>query len=130
MADATAPPARQEDALELPRVAARERPLVAAGASLGPLLAWGAFAAALGMFLRFGSVRVEAGNWDGRRMRVSQIWDRFLDFLAGQGATPAAIAVVTAATILSLIGGLILVWLAMRLRDQTAALQPDDSSGP
>jgi hypothetical protein len=93
-------------------------------------MAWAVFAAALVIFLRFGSVRVEAGNWDGRRMRVSQIWNRFLEFLAGQGATPGQIVMVTGAVALSMVGSLALVWLALHLRDHSISPLPDDSSGP
>jgi hypothetical protein len=118
VADATAPPARRDDAFELAEAATRELPASRLGSAVWPLVGWAAFAAGLSLFIFFGSVRVESGLWDGRRMRVSRIWSRFVEYLGEQGATPGNIALVSTAVAFALLGSLALVWLALRVSDQ------------
>jgi hypothetical protein len=129
VADATVPRTRQEEALVLPDESAIE---IAVPVSRRPrvlTILWATFAVLIVSFLLFGTVRVEAGNWNGRRMRVTQIWERFVEFLTDQGASAAATAVVTVAAGVALIGGIWLVWLAFGIRDGDSQTPPGDAAG-
>lgn len=122
MADATVPQPRRDEALPL-------REAHEAGQSLAipgrlpwlRIVLWGGLVASLLGFLTLGTVRVGAGNWNGRRMRVSLIWNRFLEFLSSQGFSAAATAVVILAVVVALAGSVYLLWLAFGLRDADAS---------
>jgi hypothetical protein len=129
VANAAVPRARHEDGFELPAEAVHSATVPALPRqSWLPLLLWAIFAALFFGFLFFGSVRVGAGNWTGRRMRITQIWSDFLGFLAGQGASVTVISVVVLMSAVALIGGAGLVWLALRLHDQPSDTLPEPSS--
>jgi hypothetical protein len=68
-------------------------------------------------FLAFGTLRIGAGNWIGRRMPVRVIWSRFLEFLTDLGASGPLIFLVAAAAIAALVLSAVALWLALGLRD-------------
>jgi hypothetical protein len=128
VADATVPRSRPDTlplATESPRIAA-VRAVPSLPISLTIL--WAAIVVGVALFLTFGSVRVGAGNWINRRFAVSEIWSRFLSYLAKEGASPALVLAVAAAALLTLLGAALLLWLAFGLRDELPP-PPTDASG-
>jgi hypothetical protein len=127
VANATVPRPRSQDSLPLtgePQVsggAARRLPLPP-----GLIVLWAGIVLAIALFLLFGSVRVAAGNWLGRRLSVAEIWSRFLGYLANQGASPVIVGAVMAVAGLTLLTGAALLWLAVGLRDQSPDAPPDN----
>ena len=81
------------------------------------MILWAGLVVATGGFLAFGTLRIGAGNWIGRRMPVLEIWSRFLDFLADHGASGMLIFIVTAAAVAALVIAAVALWLALALRD-------------
>jgi hypothetical protein len=79
---------------------------------------WAGMVIALIAFLAFGSLRIGAGNWIGRRMPVRNVWSRFLEYLTDQGASPALVTVVVAAAAVTLVTAAYLLWLSFSLEDQ------------
>jgi hypothetical protein len=79
-------------------------------------------------FLAFGTLRIGAGNWIGRRMPVRLIWSRFLDFLTDLGASGPLIFLVAAAAIAALVMSAIALWLALGLRDAASESAADKSA--
>lgn len=131
MANAAVPRTRQEDAFERSEEPEREAP-----AGVGLLrqsrilvLLWGLFALGVAGWLLFGMVRVGAGAWSGRRMRITQIWSRFVAFLGDQGASPVVISLVALAVTVALIGGIWLVWVGMRLPDAPPPVAHEEPPG-
>lgn len=121
MADATVSRPRHEESLSAP--VDRDDGIVAGAPPrrTRPLLIlWTALVVLLGAFLLIGSVRIGAGNWIGRRMSVPEIWSRFLDYLADQGASPAIVALVVITAAITVIGGAGLVLVAFGVRDVDA----------
>jgi hypothetical protein len=124
-----APHARHEDPLALggePAAVAEPRHR----ASLAwPLVAlWAAMIAGFIAFLVFGSVRIGAGYWIGRRMPIREIWTRFLAYLGDQGASPAIVAAVAATVAVTAVGVGWALWLALGLTDAPAEPPPDDTT--
>jgi hypothetical protein len=127
VADATVPRTRQDDGLSLPEEleTARLPWLSRLPRRLAAL--WFALVVLLGVFLAVGTVQIGAGNWIGRRMRISQIWARFTEFLADKGFSGWAIGLVTVAAFVAIIGCAYLLWLAFALQDENVARTLDDS---
>jgi hypothetical protein len=129
VADATVPRPRSDDALPL-----RDTREVEQSLALWDrlpwlrIVLWTVLVASLAGFLALGTVRVGAGNWNGRRLRVSLIWDRFLEFLATQGFAGLAVAAVILAVSVALAGSAYLLWLAFGLRDAGASDSRDASA--
>jgi hypothetical protein len=90
------------------------------------VLFWALMVAALLAYLAFGTVRLGAGNWIGRRMPLREVWTRFLEYLTNQGASPGIVLAVTAAAGLSLVGAGCVLWLAFGLRDSPSEQAVDD----
>jgi hypothetical protein len=129
VANAAVPRARREESFELPEETVR-RAAVPKLPRQSWLLAlfWTLFAVVLIGFLLFGSVRIGAGNWAGRQMRTTLIWQRFVSFLQEQGASAPVISVVVLMLAVAVIGGVCLVWLAARVQDQHADSVPEPTS--
>lgn len=118
MTDATVPTVSRDERVTLPAERAAEEPGASSPRRSRALLAlWAALVLLLVAFLWFGSVRIGAGNWVGRRMDVPAIWDRFTGYLADQGATPALVTTVTLAAVVALAGSALVVLLAFTMRD-------------
>ncbi len=83
-------------------------------------LLWAAMVAGVVLFLAFGSLRVGAGLFEGRRLPVREIWSRFVSFLIEQGASPLMVGVVTVLAALTLVGAAVALWLALGLRNSSA----------
>ena len=118
MADVTVARAQREKMPTLPTEAPAE-PVARSFPALPRLLMvlWaGSILATVG-FLAFGTLRIGAGNWIGRRMPVRVIWSRFLEFLTVLGATGPLIFLVAAAAIAALVLSAVALWLALGLRD-------------
>jgi hypothetical protein len=81
---------------------------------------------ALAAFLVFGSLRIGAGNWIGRRMPVHEVWTRFLGYLADQGASAPLVMAVVAAAAATLIVAACHLWLAFSLQDERPQAPVDD----
>jgi hypothetical protein len=81
------------------------------------MIVWAGSVLATVGFLAFGTLRIGAGNWIGRRMPVRVVWSRFLDFLTDLGASGPLIFLVTAAAVATLVVAAIALWLALGLRD-------------
>jgi hypothetical protein len=129
VANAAVPRARREDGFEIPDEAVRNAAIPALPRKTWLLaLLWAIIAALLFGYLFFGSVRIGAGNWTGRRMRITQIWPSFVSFLEEQGASAPVISVVALMLAVALIGGIALVWLAMRLQNQQGETIPEQTS--
>jgi hypothetical protein len=128
VADATVTQQRHEESLILADQleVARPRPLVL-GLPWKLAAVWAGLVILLAWFLLFGSVRISAGNWNGRRMRVPQIWDRFLEFLAGQGFSPGMTAVITLSAVLAIAGSAVLLWFAFGLRSPESHVPAADA---
>jgi hypothetical protein len=77
-------------------------------------------------FLALGSVRIGAGNWIGRRMPIRDIWSRFLEYLADQGASPVLVVAVTAALAVAAVATGFTLWLALALRDADSSFSADE----
>lgn len=127
MADVIAPAAVREESIPRPEDAAVE---VTAPASLprALMLLWGTLVVGLVLYLGFGSVRVVAGNWIGRRMAIREIWSQFLGYLVDQGASPGIVVAVVIAAALSLVGCACVTWLAFALKDPPTGSPPDDAA--
>jgi hypothetical protein len=93
---------------------------------LGIVAAWAAMVGAMAVLLVFGTVEIGAGNWLGRQLGITEIWSRFLGYLASQGASPLIVLLVATAAALSLVTAALILWLALTLRDQPRGA-PDDS---
>jgi hypothetical protein len=129
VADATVPRTRPDamgHGAESPRL-----PVVRAVPSLPISLTilWATIVVGVSLFLAFGHVRVGAGNWINQRFAISEIWSRFLGYLAREGASPALVLAVAAAAMLTLVGAAVLLWLAFGLHDELPP-PPMDTSGP
>lgn len=85
---------------------------------------WVAFAMFIVGFLSLGTVRVEAGNWIGRRLSVVRIWQYFVDFLADKGATAPMIAGVAVVALFAVLSAIYLLWLAFGLQDERETNEP------
>jgi hypothetical protein len=127
VADATVPQQRHEESLVLrdERDGAQALPIPSRIPWLRTLV-WAALVTLLGAFLVFGSVRVGAGNWNGRRMRVTIIWERFLQYLGDQGFSAPITALVILSLATAIAGSVWLLWLAFGLRDAAAPAATDD----
>jgi hypothetical protein len=79
-------------------------------------------------FLAFGTLRIGAGNWIGRRMPVRLIWSRFVDFLTELGASGLLIFLVAPAAIAALVLSAIALWLAFGLHDGPSETAADTSA--
>jgi hypothetical protein len=119
VADAAVPRPRQDEALiDSEEIGDARRLPLASHLPRSLILLWAALVVLLPAFLLFGSVRIGAGNWNGRRMSVPLIWSRFVAFLSDQGASAGVIAVVVATAALTLVGCAWLLWLAFGLYNQ------------
>jgi hypothetical protein len=127
VADATVPRPRQDDALSLPEELQKARVPLLSRLPLRLAMLWLGLVLLLAAFLAFGSVRIGAGNWIGRRMPVSQIWAHFLQFLADQGFADWTIVLVAITAIFALVGSAYLLWLAFALPNANHAQPSDDS---
>jgi hypothetical protein len=129
VADATVPQPRHDETLPLREVQDVERRL--ANSTRVPwlrIVLWTTLTALLVAFLAIGTVRVGAGNWNGRQMRVPVIWDRFIEFLAGQGFSAPAIAALLLVVFVALAGSAYLLWLAFGLRNADAGYSQDSTT--
>lgn len=86
-----------------------------------------AFSALLFGFLLLGTVTVGAGSWAGSRMSVRRIWARFTDFLVDEGGVAWAGSVTLAVALVALVGGVVLVFMAIGLRNIDISPHSDDS---
>ncbi len=118
MADITVARAQREETRTLPAEAPAE-PVARSFPALPRLLMvlWAGLVLAMVGFLAFGTLRVGAGNWIGRRMPVRVIWSRFLEFLTDLGASGPLIFLVAAAAVATLVFAAVALWLALGLRD-------------
>jgi hypothetical protein len=118
VADVTVARGQREDMRTLPAEAPADptaRPFPALPRLL--VILWvGSVLATVG-FLAFGTLRIGAGNWIGRRMSIHVVWSRYLDFLTGLGAPGPLIYIVAAAAIAALVLSAVALWLALSLRD-------------
>ncbi len=87
---------------------------------------WLVLAIGLSWFVFAGSVRVGAGHWLGQRLRARVIWSRFLDFLADHGFSPPFVGLVGLMAVVTLVGGLALVWWVLGLREG----EPESPAAP
>ena len=126
MADITVARAQHEEMRTLPA----EVPAEPVARSFPVLPRWlmilwaGSVLATVG-FLAFGTLRIGAGNWIGRRMPVRVVWSRFLDFMTDLGASGPLIFLVTAAAVATLVVAAVALWLALGLRDAQPAPPAD-----
>jgi hypothetical protein len=118
VADITVARAQREEKRTLPAEAPSE-PVARSFSALPRVLMilWAGSVLATVGFLAFGTLRIGAGNWIGRRMPVRVIWSRFLDFLTDRGAAGPLIFLVAAAAIATLVIAAVALWLALGLRD-------------
>ncbi len=118
MADITVARAQREETRTLPAEAPAE-PVARSFPALPRLLMvlWAGSVLATVGFLAFGTLRIGAGNWIGRRMPVRVIWSRFLEFLTDLGASGPLIFLVATAAIAALVLSAGALWLALGLRD-------------
>jgi hypothetical protein len=118
VADITVARAQREETRTLPAEAPAE-PVARSFPALPRLLMvlWAGSVLATVGFLAFGTLRIGAGNWIGRRMPVRVIWSRFLEFLTDLGASGPLIFLVAAAAIAALVLSAGALWLALGLRD-------------
>lgn len=79
-------------------------------------------------FLVFGTLRIGAGNWIGRRMPIRLIWSRFLSFLTDLGASGPLIFFVAAAAVATLVIAAFALWLALGLHDASSEAAADTSA--
>jgi hypothetical protein len=75
------------------------------------------FTLGLAWFIYAGSIRVGAGHWFGQHLRVRVVWSRFLAFLADHGANSVVVGLVALVAVVSLLGGLALLWWVLGQRD-------------
>jgi hypothetical protein len=122
VADVTVARAQREEMRTLPTAPAE--PIARSFPALPRwlMILWAGSVLATVGFLAFGTLRIGAGNWIGRRMPVHVIWSRFLDFLTDLGAPGPLIFIVAAAAIVALALSAVALWLALGLRD--APLEP------
>jgi hypothetical protein len=118
VADITVARAQREETRTLPAEAPAE-PVARSFPALPRLLMvlWAGSVLATVGFLAFGTLRIGAGNWIGRRMPVRVIWSRFLEFLTDLGASGLLIFLVAAAAVATLVIAAVALWLALGLRD-------------
>ncbi len=86
---------------------------------------WVLFAVGITLFIAVGRVPIEAGWRAGRTMSVRDIWSLFTVELAqvvGPWLSPVLITVVV---LLTLVGALVCLWLAMQVRDEPPSERPD-----
>jgi hypothetical protein len=129
VADITVARAQRDETRTLPAEAPAEpvaRSLPALSRSL--MMLWAASVLATVGFLAFGTLRIGAGNWIGRRMPVRVIWSRFLDFLTDRGASGPLIFLVAAAAVATLVIAGVALWLALGLRDAPPESAADTSA--
>lgn len=129
MADITVAHAQREETRTLPAEAPAE-PAARSFPALPRLLMvlWaGSILATVG-FLAFGTLRIGAGNWIGRRMPVRVIWSRFVEFLTDRGASGPLIFLVAAAAVATLVIAAVALWLALGLRDGPSEPAADPSA--
>jgi hypothetical protein len=92
-------------------------------------LLWAGIVIAIAGFIALGSVRIGAGNWIGLRLPVREIWSRFIDYLVGEGASPAMVLVVTAAAAFALVGAACVLWLSFSVKDAPIESSSEDAAG-
>lgn len=80
---------------------------------------WLALCALFAAFLLLGSVTVGAGNWNGWHMRIVRIWQRFTEYLVGEGASWGIVLAVSGTALVAIAGGALLVLLAVGLRNSS-----------
>ena len=129
MADLTVARAQREETRVLPAEAPAE-PLARSFPALPRLLMvlWAGSVLATVGFLLFGTLRIGAGNWIGRRMPIRLIWSRFLDFLTNLGASGPLIFLVAAAAVATLVIAAVALWLALGLHDAPPERAADTSA--
>ena len=129
MADVTVARTQREESRILPAEAPAE-PVARSFLALPRLLMilWAGSVLATAGFLAFGTLRIGAGNWIGRRMPVHLIWSRFVDFLTNLGASGLLIFLVAAAAIAALVLSAIALWLALGLHDAPSETAADTSA--
>jgi hypothetical protein len=128
--EATAPAPRQEQARMLTAEPGETAAVRGVPMPSRPLIVlWAGLVAAFVFFLVFGTLRVGAGNWIGRRMSIRTIWSRFIEYLGDQGATPAHVLVLVAALVVAIVGAVCLLWLAFALMNAPPDTQVEDVSG-
>ena len=79
-------------------------------------------------FLVFGTLRIGAGNWIGRRMPIRLIWSRYLNFLTDLGASGPLIFLVAAAAVATLVIAAVALRLALGLHDAPSEPAADTSA--
>jgi hypothetical protein len=121
VADITVAHAQREETRALPAETPAEQ-VARSFPALPRLLVvlWTGSVLAMVGFLAFGTLRIGAGNWIGRRMPVRVIWSRFLEFLTDRGASGPLIFLVAAAAVATLVIAAVALWLALGLRDVPA----------
>ena len=129
MADITVGRAQREETRTLAAGAPAE-PVARSFPALSRLLMvlWAGSVLATVGFLAFGTLRVGAGNWIGRRMPVRVIWSRFIEFLTDMGASGPLIFLVAAAAVATLIIAAVALWLALGLRNAPPEPAADTSA--
>jgi multisubunit Na+/H+ antiporter MnhC subunit len=129
VADATVPQPVRDESLPLrdEREVARVLPFPARFPWLRVILCV-ALVALLLAFLFFGTVRVGAGNFNGRRMSVTLIWERFREFLTSQGFSAPVVAALVLSVVIALAGSAYLLWLAFGLYNADASESQDVSA--
>jgi hypothetical protein len=129
VADLTVTHAQREETRTQPA----EAPAEPVARSLPPLprllmVLWAGSVLAMVGFLVFGTLRIGAGNWIGRRMPIRLIWSRFLDFLTNLGASGTLIFLVAAAAVATLIIAAVGLWLALGLQNAPPEPAADTSA--
>ena len=129
MADLTVAHAQREETRTQPT----EVPAEPVARSFPPLprslmVLWGGSVLATVGFLVFGTLRIGAGNWIGRRMPIRLIWSRFLDFLTNLGASGPLIFLVAAAAVATLVIAAVGLWLALGLQNAPPEPAADTSA--
>jgi len=121
--------AQREETRTLPAEAPSE-PVARAFPALPRLLMvlWAGSVVATVGFLVFGTLRIGAGNWIGRRMPIRLIWSRFLGFLTDLGASGPLIFLVAAAAVASLVIAAVALWLALGLHNAPSEPAADTSA--
>jgi hypothetical protein len=121
--------AQREETRTLPAAAPAE-PVARLFPALPRLLMvlWAGSVLATVGFLVFGTLRIGAGNWIGRRMPIRLIWSRFLGFLTDLGASGPLIFLVAAAAVASLVIAAVALWLALGLHNAPSEPAADTSA--
>ena len=125
MAEATVPRTRRQESIAHAEKK-RQRVSVPGNWRLRPdlLTIWVALVIGAGVFVRFGTVEIGAGNWLGRAFGVREIWSRFPAYLTIQGFSQNVITLIVAALGLACLGSAVLLWLSLALRNDSQDPQP------